>query len=143
MGSFLFFVAFPLLSMLVMEAQKEQESKTAGFWSIQDLSNYLDIKASTLYAMVEERKIPHYKVCRLVRFRKAEIDQWMEQNHIQCFDPEKVARKALRPSKRAKLDAGRIIRKAIDEAKREEYTTPHGKPDQVKGLGKEVLNGTL
>jgi hypothetical protein len=67
----------------------------------------------------------------------------MEGNRKECVDPEKVARKALRPSKKAKLDVGRIIRKAIDEAKGEGYTTPHGKPDQVKGLRKEVLNGTL
>jgi excisionase family DNA binding protein len=126
-----------------MECQKEQEFKTSGFWSIQDLSNYLGIKTSTLYAWVGEKKIPHYKVGQLVRFKKSEIDLWMEGNRKECVDPGKEARKALGPPKKAKLDVGRIIRKAVDEGKREGYTTPHGKPDQVKGLGKEVLNGTL
>ena len=114
-----------------------------GFLTIQELSQYLGIKTSTLYAMVGEKKIPHYKVGRLVRFKRSEIDLWMEGKRNECVDPQKGARKALRPAKGAKLDVDRIIRKAIDEGKREGYTTPHGKPDQVKGLGKEVLNGTL
>ena len=126
-----------------MECQKEQEIKTSGFWSIQDLSNYLGIKTSTLYAWVGEKKIPHYKVGQLVRFKKSEIDLWMQGNRKECVDPEKASRKALRPPKRAKQDVGQIIQKAIDEVKREGYTARHGKPDQVKGLGKEVLNGTL
>jgi excisionase family DNA binding protein len=78
-----------------METQKEQGNKTSGFWSIQGLSNYLDIKTSTLYAMVGEKKIPHYKVGRLIRFRKSEIDLWMERNRKEQVDPGSVARKAL------------------------------------------------
>jgi excisionase family DNA binding protein len=136
-------MAFPLLNLSAMEFEKEQELKNSGFWGVQDLSNYLGIKTSTLYAWVGEKKIPHYKVGQLVRFKRSEIDLWMEQNQVKCVDPEKMAKKALGPIKRPKLDVERIIRKAIDQAKREGYTTPHGKPDQVKGLGKEVLNGTL
>jgi excisionase family DNA binding protein len=131
-----------------MENTEQQATANTGkvcpeFMDIQDISRYLGIKTSTLYAMVGEKKIPHYKVGRLVRFKRSEIDLWMEGNRKECVDPEKAARKALRPTKKAKLDVGRIIRKAIDEGKREGYTSPHGKPDQVKGLGKEVLNGTL
>jgi excisionase family DNA binding protein len=136
-------MAFSLLNISAMECEKEQETKKSGFWNIQDLSNYLGIKTSTLYAMVGEKKIPHYKVGRLVRFKQSEIDLWMEGNSKEGVEMGKVAKKALRSSRKAKLDVGRVIRKAIDEAKREGYTTPHGKPDQVKGLGKEVLNGTL
>jgi excisionase family DNA binding protein len=123
--------------------QAEQSIQGKEFLTIQELSQYLGIKTGTLYAMVEERSIPHYRVGKLIRFKRSEIDLWMEGNRKECVDPEKASRKALRPSKGAKLDVDRIIRKAIDEGKREGYTTPHGKPDQVKGLGKEVLNGTL
>jgi excisionase family DNA binding protein len=123
--------------------QSEQSIQGKEFLTIQDLSKYLAIKASTLYTMVGEKRVPHYKIGRMLRFKRSEIDLWMEGNRKQCVDPKKVVRKALRPPKGAKQDVGRIIRKAIDEGKREGYTTPHGKPDQVKGLGKEVLNGTL
>jgi len=124
--------------MAAMECQKNQETKTLGFWSIQDLSNYLGIKTSTLYAMVEEKKIPHYKIGRLVRFKRSEIDTWMEGNKRDCVAPEKAARKALRAVRKPKIDIDRIVRKAIDGTRGQGYTEPHGKPDQVKGLGKEV-----
>ncbi len=131
-----------------MEKTKQQSTESIGalcpeFMDIQALSQYLGIKASTLYAMVGEKKIPHYKVGRMVRFKLSEIDLWMEKNQVQCVDAEKKAKKALGPIKRPKLDVEPLIRKAIDGTKREGYTTPHGKPDQVKGLGKEVLNGNL
>jgi len=86
---------------------------------------------------------PYYKIGRLVRFKRSEIDSWMEGNKRECADMGKVARKALGSTRKSKVDINRIVRKAVDGAKGRGYTTPHGKPDQVKGLGKEVLNGTL
>ena len=52
------------------------------FWDIEDLSNYLKVKIKTLYAMISD--IPHYRVGRLIRFRKQEIDFWMEKQEGQC-----------------------------------------------------------
>ena len=108
------------------------------FSDIQDLSRYLDIKTSTIYVMVEERSIPHYRVGKLIRFKRAEIDAWMEGNKKDCLAPEKVARKALGPIQKPKINIDRVVRKAIEGTRGQGYTTPHGKPDQVKGLRKEV-----
>lgn len=47
--------------------------------TIQQLSDYLSIKRSTLYAWVEQGFIPHYKMNRLIRFKKEEIDAWLEK----------------------------------------------------------------
>lgn len=49
---------------------------------IGELSRYLDIKVNTVYAWVHSRQIPYYKVGRLVKFRKSEIDQWLEQRKV-------------------------------------------------------------
>ena len=97
------------------------------FFSIRDLSRYLGIKTSTLYVMVEERTIPHYRVGKLIRFKRAEIDAWMEGNRKECIDPEKVARKALRPVQKHKIDVDRIVRKAVDGVTGRVYTAPCGK----------------
>lgn len=51
--------------------------------SIEELAAYLGIKISTLYAWVHSRRIPYYKVGRLVKFRKSEIDEWLEQRKVQ------------------------------------------------------------
>ena len=122
-----------MLIMWVMEAQKEQETKTSGFWSIQDLSSYLAIKTGKLYAMVGERKTPHYKVGRLVRFKKSEIDRWMEGNRKECVDPERAARKALGPVRRPKIDIDRVVRKVIDGTRGQGYTKSHGKTRPSQG----------
>ena len=126
-----------------MEDHKKQETTDLGFWSIQDLSRYIGIKSSTLYALVEEQRIPHYRVGKLIRFKRSEIDEWMEGNRKECVGPEKAARKALGAVQKPKIDIDRIVRKAIAGTKGRGYTTRHGKPDQVKGLGREVKNGTL
>ena len=131
----------------VQNPERQGTGPTGGvrpeFFDIRDLSRYLGIRPSTLYVMVEERSIPHYRIGRLVRFRKSEIDRWMEQKQVQCVDPEEAARKALGPVRKTKIDIDRVVRKAIEGTKGEGYTKPHGKPDQVKGLGKEVPDGTF
>ena len=46
------------------------------YWDILDLSRYLNVKVKTLYAMIYN--IPHYRVGKLIRFKKEEIEAWME-----------------------------------------------------------------
>ena len=38
-------------------------------WDIGRLSRYLGIKKSTLYAMIERKEIPFYRIGKLARFR--------------------------------------------------------------------------
>ena len=115
------------------------------FLSVSEGSEYLSLKPSTLYALVEQKSIPHYRVGRLIRFKKTEIDLWMQGKKSDCIDidPKKVAGKILRKVKNPPRDVGKMVKKAIDEAKGFDYTSSHGKPDQVKGLGKEVSNGSV
>jgi excisionase family DNA binding protein len=113
------------------------------YFSIQGISQYLGFKRSTLYSLVEQRSIPYYRVGKLIRFKRSEIDLWMEGNKKDCVAPEKVARKALGPIQKHKIDIDRVVRKAIEGTRGQGYTKPHGKPDQVKGLGKEVHDGSV
>ncbi|MBN1445460.1 MAG: helix-turn-helix domain-containing protein [Candidatus Omnitrophica bacterium] len=50
---------------------------------IGQLARYLNIKESTLYSWAESKFIPSYKLGRLRRFNKGEIDSWIKQrgNH--------------------------------------------------------------
>jgi len=58
----------------------ENQISDNGFWDIEDLSVYLKVKVKTLYAMTSD--IPHYRVGKLIRFRKEEIDSWMEERKV-------------------------------------------------------------
>ena len=56
------------------------EESHNNYLTIHALSTYLGIKPKTLYARIKE--IPHYKVGRLIRFRKEDVDAWMEKHRV-------------------------------------------------------------
>jgi excisionase family DNA binding protein len=113
------------------------------YFIIQKLSEYLEIKVSTLYSLVAQKKIPHYRVGRLVRFKKSEIDIWMDGNKKECVDVPRAARRILRATRGPTRDISPVVKKAIHDARGTAYTASHRKPDQVKGHGKEVPDGTV
>lgn len=120
------------------------ESRTIekGFWNIKDLSFYLKVKVKTLYAMVQE--IPHYRVGKLIRFKKEEIEYWMESKRVKVRDGGKRSKERTNPLPKSNIPIDRLIRKTIDQAKQESYNPRHGKSDHVKGLtGKEVDHGLI
>jgi len=115
----------------------DQTSKNENLLTIKQLSEYLSIKPKTLYYKAESGEIPYYKIGHLVRFKKSEVEAWLEQyRKVNKGVPERVKR-IVRTARRAQ-NIDRIIKKTIDESKREEYTSGHEKSDQIKGLGKEV-----
>ncbi len=113
------------------------------FLTINELSEYLSIKRSTLYSMVESSEIAHYRVGRLIRFKKQDIDTWMENHRIEGGNVDKKAKGILRAMNKPVADINSIVKKTIAEAKGNLYTPKHGKPDQVRGLRKRVSDGTL
>ena len=121
--------------------------EVVGYLAIDYIAKYLSIKVKTVYALVESGKIPHYRVGRLIRFRKDEIDAWMigngagqrGDNNIPAANP----RRGRRSNHNCVQDIDKIIRKAIDQEQGEGYTSSCGKSDRTKGLGKEVDYGSL
>jgi len=110
------------------------------FLDIADLSQYLNLKESTIYAKVEGGILPHYRIGRLIRFKKSEIDHWMEGQRSIPRNPPSA--KLFKPRTNSS-PVDRIVRKAIDQEKGMQYNPVTGKPDQVKGPGKEGNNGAL
>ena len=108
------------------------------FLTIDELSEYLGIKKSSLYAKVERGDIPHYKIDRLIRFKKSDIDLWMEGLKRQPVSVEKKARDIIRAiDKQGKIDIDKIIKKATDDIRGTGYTSSKGKPGPRQGLRKE------
>jgi hypothetical protein len=94
--------------------------------------------------MAGNRKIPFYRLGRQLRFKKTEIDAWMAGQKEPAVDAKMEAKKVLRSiEKKSDLDLDRIVKKAIEEARKKGYTPSHGKPDHDKGLRKEVEDGYL
>ena len=84
---------------------------------IEELSEYLGIKKSTLYAKVASKQIPHYKIDRLVRFKKTEIDRWMEGLRREPIDTRKKAEGFFKSLNNKNIDINRLVRKSIETVK--------------------------
>lgn len=48
------------------------------FLTVTELSEYLRLKPLSIYRMVKNKKIPHRKAGRSIRFVKQEIDTWLK-----------------------------------------------------------------
>ncbi len=68
-------------------------------FTVEALAKYLDVEKDWVYSHVKE--IPHSKVGRFPRFRKAEIDKWLEANRapmmpdVSSLTPHKPHRRPL------------------------------------------------
>ncbi len=87
------------------------------FFNITSLSLYLNIKASTLYTKVQIGELPHYRIGRLIRFKKADIDRWLEEKRKDPVDPRTKARLLLKSVYKPRISIDKLIRKSIDEVK--------------------------
>ena len=47
--------------------------------TLEEMARYLKIGKSTLYKMVREDKIPVVKIANQWKFRKEEIDKWLQE----------------------------------------------------------------
>lgn len=59
-----------------METERRQPDTT--MWRAVDVAAYLKVSEATIRARILDKTIPFHKVGRLVRFRRAEIDAWVE-----------------------------------------------------------------
>jgi excisionase family DNA binding protein len=111
--------------------------------NVDELSEYLGIKKSSLYSKVERKEIPHYKIGHLVRFKRSDIDLWMEKSKVETLDLQERAKKNLRRAGNYTTDIDTLVKETVAEVRGNEYTSSHGKPDRIRGLREEVSDGSL
>ena len=101
------------------------------FLDIKGLSDYLGIKKTTLYGIVENGDLPHYRIGRLIRFRRDEVDTWMEKYRSEGIETGKEkTKRTIKSVSKPKTNIDRIIKNAIDESKGLKYNPSLG--NQVK-----------
>ena len=52
------------------------------FLSVEEAAQFLGLKKSTLYKKAHRRELPHYKVGKLLRFKEAELIEWIEATRV-------------------------------------------------------------
>jgi len=117
------------ISLIEMEPQHGKMVLT-----ITDLSAYLNIKKATLYKWAEQNKIPHVKIHGLIRFKKEEIDQWIESFKQ---DPPESGSPCLEA--RGSMDVDLLV----ERAKREVYNSRRGETRSRLSPERKVNDGAL
>ena len=54
--------------------------------SIEKISEILDINVKTIYDWTSTRKIPHYKLGRLVKFDVDEVMAWLQSCEVKVYN---------------------------------------------------------
>jgi len=52
---------------------------TERLWTLQDVAEYLQIKERTIYNWAQNGKIPGFKLGNTWRFKREDIDLWIEE----------------------------------------------------------------
>lgn len=52
------------------------------YLNVEELSQYIGVKKSTIYNWVSERRIPFIKCGRLTKFDIKAIDRWMAESEV-------------------------------------------------------------
>ncbi len=111
--------------------------------SIDEVSEYLNIKKSTLYSWVESGEISHCRLHKLIRFKQSDIEALIEKCRVESIDAKTRAKSIMKRTTEPSRDIDRLVRNAVEGVKEKLYTSDHGKSDRIKGLRKEVSHGAL
>jgi excisionase family DNA binding protein len=66
--------------ILTMNGNSKQGDLTMDKWlTLEQIAEYLQMSTSSIYKMAQKGKIPAYKVDRQWRFKREEIDAWVER----------------------------------------------------------------
>ncbi len=113
------------------------------FWTVLDVASLLSVRPSTVYQWASLGEIPHYRLGRIVRFKRKDLEAWVENFRKEKIDIERKTRVIFGTIGRKDKDIDRIIKKSIAEVKGNRYTSSPEKPGEDKGLGKEAEYGLI
>lgn len=54
---------------------------TAQIWTVMDVAKYMRVHTSTIYRMVERRRIPAFRVGADWRFHREHLERWMQAQY--------------------------------------------------------------
>lgn len=126
----------PTIFLLNRETISKQEhfGNADMYLTVKQVSHYLQIKPSTIYAWVVQGRIPFVKIHGVVRFRQEEIDRWVESFRK---DGTKILSVDFRGEDQKDIDL------LIEKARREVYNNRRGETRPISSPGKEGKDGAV
>ncbi|MFE2752814.1 helix-turn-helix domain-containing protein [Actinosynnema sp. NPDC059335] len=59
-------------------------------FSVPEAAEYMSTTERFVRRLVAERRIPFHRLGRLIRFKKADLDAFIEAGRVEAFDPNAV-----------------------------------------------------
>lgn len=59
-----------------------KNNETLDLMNVEEASAYLNLSVAKIRADIFYKRIPHFKLGRLIRFRKNELLKWLESNSV-------------------------------------------------------------
>ena len=64
---------------------QELQEKQDEYLSVDELSDLTGLKKATIYAKRSRRELPAYKFGRELRFKRSEVDAWINTKQLTCL----------------------------------------------------------
>ena len=74
----------------------ENKEKNDFLFTVKSLANYLGVSTQWVYERVHLKEIPYIKIGKFPRFRKSDIDQWLDAQKIPAMNPLTRSLKAVK-----------------------------------------------
>ena len=58
--------------------------------TLQQVAAYVGLSPHTVYRYVSQRKIPHVKLGKVLKFDRAEIDRWITAHAVKVYRPSHI-----------------------------------------------------
>ena len=127
-----------------IEKVMQEVDKSEKFLTVLDVASMLSVRPSTVYQWVSSREIPHYRLGRIVRFKRKDLEVWIEDHREEKRIGEaRKTREIFSSTGKETQDIDRIIKKSIEEVRGLNYTLGNGRPDRIKSLRREGQNGAI
>jgi len=110
--------------------------------NVNELCQYLNIKKSTGYALVQSGRISFYRLGRLIRFKPDDVQAWVGGCRSDNIIKDNWAKRILEVKERP-MDVDSLVKKFIAEVNGNRYTSSHRETRPIRDLRKEVSNGSL
>jgi excisionase family DNA binding protein len=57
--------------------------------TVDEVSKWLRLSNKGTYGLVQQRKLPHLKLSNRLRFSRAEIVGWLQENRVPALEPKR------------------------------------------------------
>ena len=70
-----------------------ENNSNDSIFGVKDLAIYLGVKESWVRGKVDDLEIPHFRCGKYIKFKKKDIDKWIDRKMVKPISPLKMAKK--------------------------------------------------